>query len=396
MPRIDDAINIKRNFKKKEYRPWDILGESSEEFSKQIDNNETIIGKQKRNKKETVKKQLANNPLDQKIAKETISEPISKPLDAPDINSKQEYKTTLEGVKGLCGIQRKILFYIVEDCSSRGLLITSYIQNETLRLLTNTDAHSVKTSIQRLIHKGFIQRERGKRGKGGFSCFLITEEVRNSVIEEHRQLSISKQLGNYWDTNKETKSSSSSSEHNNKTTTVFEEKDIFSDEWKNLNIEPLANIGFNFNHLLQIAQQHKLSPEMVKDSIQAFAFDLKKNNKANSIKKGSPLNFFMGILRNGQPYSPPENYESPEDETMRIYLEKKKVIAEKRAIMEQQLLDLAFDEWLSERTEQEIKDLLPESYRNKGSNSAIGHAHLKTYFKDNKWTELRKLITKDF
>ena len=138
-------------------------------------------------------------------------------------------------------------------------------------------------------------------------------------------------------------SSSSSNIFNNKTTTSetenIDSESLLLSEWGTINIEPLAEIGFSKHHLIQIARQNKLAPIVVQDSIHAFAFDLKENNKGKSLKTGS-LNYFMGILRNGNPYAAPSNYESPESRAMRIYLEKKRELEQKRIILEEELLDV--------------------------------------------------------
>ena len=88
-----------------------------------------------------------------------------------------------------------------------------------------------------------------------------------------------------------------------------------SEDWLNIDIEPLKDIGFTKTHLEQIASQKLLLPEIVQNSIYAFSFDLVENNKAKELK-GQPINFFMGILRKGNPYASPANYESPKDKAI--------------------------------------------------------------------------------
>ena len=53
----------------------------------------------------------------------------------------------------------------------------------------------------------------------------------------------------------------------------------------------------------------------------------------------------MGVLRNGKPYAPPGNYESPKDRAMREYVEQKQAIEKKRAELEAQALDFAFHDF---------------------------------------------------
>lgn len=74
----------------------------------------------------------------------------------------------------------------------------------------------------------------------------------------------------------------------------------------------------------------------------------------------------MGILRNGQVYAPPENYESPEQEAMRLFLERKKAELAKKEQIEKEILDIHFKEWLENLTEQQIKAMAPSYKTEKG------------------------------
>jgi hypothetical protein len=149
-----------------------------------------------------------------------------------------------------------------------------------------------------------------------------------------------------------------------------------STEWCLIVCFALTEIGFTKNHLSQIAQLGKLTPTEVQDSIDAFAFDLKKNQKANGLKT-SPLNFFMGILRKGTPYTPPENYESPEDEARRKYLESKRAQLSRRHAIEKEIVELNFQEWKSTLSGTQRKELAPHA---KIDGSEMQNSTLLDYF----------------
>ena len=158
----------------------------------------------------------------------------------------------------------------------------------------------------------------------------------------------------------------------------------------------MQDIGFTLTHLIQIASQNKLLPDVIQNSIYAFAFDLQENNKAKSIK-GDPLNFFMGILRNGKPYAAPSNYESPGDKAMRMYLEKQREIEKKRADMEEEAINLAFNEWFSKLSDEQKINLLPDMLRRNASSEKLGKSKMlessaRSHFKTEIWPNLKTEI----
>ena len=247
-----------------------------------------------------------------------------------------------------------------------------------------------------------MKREGGRDGKGGWTIFSITEATRNAALEISKIVSNSNQTViktviqtvSKQESKQESRLSSSSSIkvlENLKTTTTNKREEEnkrqnLSEEWGVIDFSSLVEIGFSRNHLIQISQQGKLSVEQVQDSINAFAFDLKKNQKTKAIH-GSPLGFFMGILRKGCPYTPPENYESPEDEALRKYLEAKRTQSVRRKAMEQELLELEFSEWSDSLSDVERKQYAPHS---KIDRSDMQVAELKDYFSKHRYTRREK------
>jgi hypothetical protein len=101
----------------------------------------------------------------------------------------------------------------------------------------------------------------------------------------------------------------------------------------------------------------KLTHEMIQESIDAFAFDLRENQKEKFLKT-APLNYFMGILRRGIPYTPPANYKSPQEKALEEFIQSKQKRQEERKKLEAQALDLASEEWLSSLTGDEKATIL--------------------------------------
>ena len=154
-----------------------------------------------------------------------------------------------------------------------------------------------------------------------------------------------------------------------------------SPEWQAVDIASLSEIGFSQAHLIQLARQGKFSAAEVQESIQYFAFDLKRNGfKSN----GPAINFFMGILRKGNPYAPPANYESPADEARRKYLEAKRRIEERRLAEEREVQELEFGEWMRGLTHEQVDAIVPEVVRHI---RRLREESLRTHFVNEIWPE---------
>ena len=453
MPRLDDPNTKLKNlkvFKRESLRPWDdaenfrptstlkiaatlLNSVEANTTNHELVNRKNQIGKQKDNKlvnnwetegnpignqmetvdyqKNTIGKQSVSN-------KKTIGKPNrnqklslnSSQLVHQNANVKEDFYEIVNKIKTLVGLQKILLYYIVENCKSRGLLYTDKITNELLRELLKTDAHSVKTTVQRIIIKELVMRKEGKRGKGGYTVFEIHEIIRNAVIDEQRQINISQQYGaglgfnnnkqlvNNLETNKVTNLPSSSSIYNKTTTTTTDIEDDKENDFT-FDIVPLSNIGLTNAHIGQLTKQQKLTPEQIQDSIYYFAFDLARNEKAKTLKKG-PLDFFMGILRQGIPYTPPNNYESPETESMRLYLESKAQTKKINEELEKELKENIWQEWKESLSDQELMefyvpgeslDSVPEKVRTTlKKRNAISNA--QQYFESEIWPSKRKGI----
>ena len=172
-----------------------------------------------------------------------------------------------------------------------------------------------------------------------------------------------------------------------KTTTTDEpnfEKNLNNfEEWKKVDLSPLTEIGFSQTHLFQMAKQNLITPEVVQESIHAFAFDLTKNDKAKSLKK-TPLDFFIGILRNGSPYTPPPNYKSPKEIALEAFIEKQNYIKK----LEEEAMNSAFQNGVSKLTPDEKNRIIPEETKKMGYPALIKQA-LITHFKENVWPSMK-------
>ena len=414
MPRIDEnTVTAKKPFKKKSYRPWNLLDDDFSVVSNSPEKNisdERVITKESISNhldttKDSISSQIDTNLNDIVIKPASISNQISNhisnPFASPKTSEQQFLYTEFspqEMIQRVAGLQRKILFHIVSDCILRSDLTSNPVTTDSLKVITNANTDTLKTAIQRLVNKNLLKRRKGKKGKGGFAIFTISEEIRNAVIDAQKKDFGNSQLVTNWISNKESISTYSSGSNlktttNNNINNFQDEKIIQNSPWDDLYIEPLSFIGFTKAHLNQIILDDKLTPEMVQDSIHAFTFDLEHNNKTKSLKS-PPLNYFMGIMRSGSPYAPPSNYENPQDRAMRLYLERRKEQDQKKQAMEEELFNLAFKDWELEVSQDEKEKLLPEEIKN-SRYSAEKTAFIRLYFKNEIWPNYKNKYRQD-
>jgi hypothetical protein len=307
----------------------------------------------------------------------------------------------------LTGVQREMVFFIYESCSKNRERLSDPMTPVHLAESIGCKLGSIKTSIKRLVEKGFIKRIENCIGRGGWTRFQIPNAIYMELIDyinspnrsthtinrtqkgsqtDHKQIT-------QTDTQRGTSLSSSIYDlikENITTTTETARLQEFPEAWKEIDMEPLAPYGFSIHHLRQVFNQKKLTPEDMQDSIYAFAFDLKHNNKEKQIN-GEIINYFMGIVRKGIVYLYPSNYESPQDEALRLHNEHKQARLTKRTELEQQAFELSFDDWITalsstEKEKHVPKELIPAMYRNKGMEHPGVRAALKTHFKEKVWT----------
>ena len=340
---------------------------------------------------------LSNLPVrNSEINQDEVAAKLVPSLEVLDSSLKEQQTSTKErffkseeasddGIDEIIGKERILLFYVFKKCQSLRALETPAITTEELITLLNVSSGHLRNIIFRLTKKFLLKVSEFKVGRVGWRKFKISEEI-------FRMLSL--------DENSVTACESKANEDSlyiNKTDIEDKKKSLekvqeepLSDEWNSIDIEGLRSIGFTKSHLNQLVEGNKLSPSVLQDSIYAFAFDLEHNGREKTIK-GSPLNLIMGILRNGNPYVPPANYESPRNRALRLYLEKKKADEEKRLAMEKELSEIHFKEWSDLLTVSEKEKLLPEGV-SKQKVLAPKTAYLRTYYRDNIWPEKRKEI----
>ncbi|MGK5089783.1 hypothetical protein WDW86_19705 [Bdellovibrionota bacterium FG-2] len=346
--------------------------------------------------KEVAASSIHHHPLSEEKLKQVAQRVAEQIANGEQTGSKEVASATFET---LVGKERGLLLFIIEDCQLNGDLKTAPLTLERISEALVCSSNRSKNVIQRLIEKSFIHRAEAKTGRGGWTRFGVSKEIFQKVLLRETgskgvangHQSGSKEVANQVAQRVAGGPSSSSVliKEDFKTTTTGESELLettgtqLTPEWLTVDYSDLSEIGFTQTHLVQIIRQGKLQPAEVQDSIYYFAFDLKRNEKGKNLN-GPPINFFMGILRRGGPYTPPDNYESSADEARRKTREFKERKERERQDEDQKLMTLEFAEWRRGLSAAEIIGLLPEHARKPGQ---VQESVLKIHFEENVWPE---------
>jgi hypothetical protein len=228
-----------------------------------------------------------------------------------------------------------------------------------------------------------------KSGRGGWTQYELSEQMFQEIINNKNWIKLEPKWSQTrakvepeLETELKPNSPSSSSflsKDSKETTTSIPE------EFQEIDITALLPYGFTEKHLLQIIDRSGFDKEMIQDSIDAFAFDLRRNNLKAKLKT-TPLRYFMGIVTRGTHYNPPENYETPQQESRRLYLESKKIEKEREKKLQEEEFEFAFGSWEKtlkpEEKEAIIDDLLKDEPRMKNI-IVVREGKLKDYYRKN-------------
>tara|TARA_R110000868_G_scaffold54880_1_gene171080 strand:+ start:3184 stop:3750 length:567 start_codon:yes stop_codon:yes gene_type:complete len=179
MPDLKDIVSArnKKGFVKHAYRPWDLTGNDQNESS-----TSNVIIEEKEVSLKSIPEPKAHSDTADHISNkpsETIKPKNTIPEDKKEASSpaiSMELQLT-----NLTGLQKKILNIIINMCS-KDRLETGPIHTKALADNITASIGSTKVSINRLITKGFITREKGKTSKGGFLNLRVNEEAYSVLL----------------------------------------------------------------------------------------------------------------------------------------------------------------------------------------------------------------------
>lgn len=322
-----------------------------------------------------------NEPLIQKGLMNAVDEPgsltrsinlVNKPLFKNTEN--KVYRPLSLSLTNLRGRPLLLMQYFFQLSDSETEQVTPKVTLSGIMQSLELTRDSARTALRFLIKNELVERTNFKPGRDGWSQYLIKKTIFIEMKEAEKKGAINpikSVLKNMHE-----KGSNSSSNIINKTTTT--EINPFS--WEDIDISPLEEFGFNKNHVFQLREKN--APEIVQESINHFAFGLNFNSKTK--KYDDPINVLMGVLRKGGVWTE-NNYRSQQEIAKEKLLELKRAERERLAKMDEEMLQLNFEEWLSKLKDTEKNEILKDfSVTGKMPESVVCNlkkAHLLSYFK---------------
>ena len=373
MPRIEDFKTKLTDFKRIKYTPWDNSPTSIKDC-----NNASLVKKpstinQVQKTFKTGFKPVQNQPIlgfePDSTKFITSFEPGSETGFEPGSKESIKFNITSDklpvDISLLTGAQRKIFLYIIDSCCSNSSLISSNINTTELSKFLKIPKDTIKTSLRRLQEKFLIKKNISKQGVGGFLRFEISEDVKLLGVEMQKNdlLTVFKsgsEIGSKTGFDPNIVSSSII------TTTTDNALPL---EWETIDCNSLKQIGFSRSHLIQIHREllknpsFMLSAEIIQDSINALAFDLKYNSISNNFKN-PPAVVLTSLLKKGQPYSSvtPDKFLSPQAEAMKEYMLAQEQKHAKMLEIEVKTKKFVLQEWLDSLNEEELLSFSDSSY----------------------------------
>ena len=354
----NDLIKTKKRFVPKRRAPHLIQTQSSGMSKERSDNNEKenqVPSKKKEylDSKDSTKSPTGSDKCSSRSRRSHLGNgPRDDNLAKNNINCHEE-------VSKLCGIQKKIACFLVKKCINRKDTSSGPITSEALRVVSNSTHKTTKKILSRMIEKKLLSRLPGKKGKGGYVVFELSQEFID-VVRLQSQL-----------------------EYENNDSPIINQvtnpsRDLPS-KWKEVDFSPLESVGFGAPQIKQLYEKSLNSPEVIQESIKHFSFALENNSKVKKFaEEGKALTVIMGVLRKGGNWFE-ANYEAPKDKALREIVQQKKAAKEKRNKLIGELVNLEFEEWVKSLSSSEVDEIVPEDRRRL---KAAKTAALSQYFKE--------------
>jgi len=313
------------------------------------------------NKVPTNLQQTTNVDLIEKpVSAETYNKPPSQLTTVSTTNLQQSSHkpTTKVDILTLTGLQLDLVIFIYDLCKRSGSRISDPIAISFLASSCETTAKSAQESLRRLQQKGFLNREKFKNGRGGWTQYSIPEVVFKelSQLESYNKLPTKlPQTYNKPPSQLTTELPTSSpivvvSNLNSKNTTNIGSG--ISDE-PCFVIPPELSGKVSFRQLSEFVLAGKISESDLQLSLDAFAYDLRHN--LVSIKfSNNPVGLLIGAIKNNGSYNSAKYVESVKAE-LRPFIESQRVASAQKQELK------ASKEWEIFQT---FKQENPDSYKN--------------------------------
>jgi len=302
------------------------------------------------------------------LSHKTVSDPlaivefVSKPLESQAVRKNEpsdrltQTQSPLEWTNLVAGKELDLIMHLISLCEKECSLRTPPVFSKDLIELLSIRATHLRNLILRLTEKRLWKIVLHKSGRHALRIFEFEKDIYTSLVVRKNKNNQKQSMVSQVFTEKE-----------NATSNVNELEHL-RDEFFKIDLSPMEAYGFNGSHVIQIYREYKTNPEfklsdeIIQDSINAMAFDLKHNNVDKDFKN-SPAVVLLSLLKKGKPYSSktPEKFVSPQVEAMRRYVEVKSKERKEKQDLEERTKQLALQEWLDELPEQDLMNFYQDN-----------------------------------
>lgn len=307
-------------------------------------------------------------------------------------NNECSEKIIIKILRKTTGYQKKIMEQItahIKSVSDNTNIIDIPIETLAIRIKSSKDI--ARTSIKRLQKKSILLKGKGERGRLGSTKIIVPNFIIKECINLFPCYAKSlDEISNEYRNKIENDNSVYNSSNLYINTTTNGSSSNLPEEWKNIDFEPLKEIGFSSTQISQLYSKNSNTPEVIQESINHFAFGLENNPKFKNYE--DPLNVLMGVLiKKGGWHE--KNYTSPKVKAEREMLAAMQRELEELKAIEEQKFDTAFKIWsikLEDNEKENILNKYPKiSESDKLAPMAI-RGNLKNYFE--KFVYTKKVI----
>ena len=359
MPDMIQALKNRKPFSKTAYRAWNFSSESNNEIELNINNNkftdeEKSTSNNLKNNSQIVETSLPEN--EQKGVSKALAtqqQGVSNPV------SKNNATTELSLVIPATGKELKLLLFLHQLCVNNCSLTTAEVETKNLNDFLGINSNRLRNIVLRLSKKKLIKVVIQNCSKdSAYRIFEFSKEIYDKLLCKVASINSNNQSAQALAIPLASQKVCSSYIN---TTTYLPE------EMQQIDYSPLTGFGFDESHIIQIYREHTKNPELalsaeiIQNSINALAYDLKHNDVAGSFKH-SPTVVLTVLLKKGQPYSSktPHKVLSPREEAMQEYIAAQEKRYHEIQELENKAKEFELQEWLKSLPEQELATFMPQ------------------------------------
>jgi ribosomal protein S25 len=291
----------------------------------------------------------------------------------------------------LVGHEKNLLFLVFNECSRIGSLITPEITLSHICEALRINSGVAKMVIYRLTQKGILTRAKSKTGRGGWIKFGLTKELYQDLrIREtdNKEATNRNQTDNKQVTKRVTEQITSPlvSKLDNINTNLTNTDTV----WNLSMIEHVEKYGINGG---VIKRAREISPNLEIDQvcnvIEKFMLCM-EGSASKEIK--NKIAFFLSLTKkaaSGEEILP--EIETDTDRLMRELVTKAQETLKNRAELEEQLLEVSFQEWIGSLSGEQKLEIVPSSTLVKEGS----HPHtqqFKIYYRENLWPQEKRIM----